>query len=125
MIVKEDIEEEDAKKKKEKELDFDLTKFFKDNGIPDAINKLQKQDLFEPLLFFKIDIATLETTLDIKPEGKKHKIMKKIKEIRAKFEKDEDVSYLDMGLLEQGEEPVLNFKFAKSQTSNFKGGNKS
>ena len=64
-IVKGDEDEEEAKK--QSKIDFDLTKFFTDLGIADGINKLQKQDLFDPELFFKVDIGTIESTLDLKP----------------------------------------------------------
>jgi hypothetical protein len=80
MIVK-DKKEKDEKKKGI--IDLDLTKFFKDNDAADCINKLQKQDLFDPEIFLKIDMGELEGVLELKPEGKKHKITKKIKEMRA------------------------------------------
>jgi hypothetical protein len=70
-------------------------KFLTDLGVPDCINKLQKQDLLDAELFFKVDIGTIESTLDLKPQGKKIKIMKKIKDLREKFEKDGVVEYLD------------------------------
>ena len=92
---------EEKEEKKEIVIDFDLGKFLKDNNISDGINKLQKADLFDSELFFKIDIGIIEATLDIKPEGKKHKIMKKIKELREKFEKDGTICYYDPGLFDE------------------------
>jgi len=111
-IVKTDDDEENKKKQ---EIDFDMTKFFTDLGIIDCINKLQKQDLFDPELFFKVDIGTIESTLDLKPQGKKVRVMKKIKEVREKFEKEGVIRYLDQGLLEVAPElPTL--KYVKSTT---------
>lgn len=72
-----------------------MTKFLTDLGVPECINKLQKQDLNDPELFFKVDIGTIESTLDLKPQGKKIKIMKKIRDLREKFEKEGFVEYLD------------------------------
>lgn len=63
-IVKGASKEEEKKKQ---HIDFDLTKFFTDLGVPDCINKLQKQDLNDPELFFKVDIGTIESNLDLKP----------------------------------------------------------
>jgi hypothetical protein len=98
-----------------------LEKFLRDNGIPDAIKKLEKADLFDPMMFFKIDIGVLESTLDIKPEGKKHKVMKKIKELREKFEKEGSISYIDPGLLEEsGESPILKVTRSHTLKSNYK-----
>ena len=86
-----------------------MTKFFTDLSATDCINKLQKQDLNDPELFFKVDIGTIESTLDLKPQGKKMKVMAKIKELREKFEKDGTIEYLDLGLLEGIEQPKLQF----------------
>ena len=97
------------KKLKDSKIDFDLTKFFTDLQATDCINKLQKQDLNDPELFFKVDIGTIESTLDLKPQGKKMKVMAKIKELREKFEKDGSIEYLDQGLLEGVEQPKLVF----------------
>ena len=94
QIEKGEISLEEQKKKAQK-IDFDLTKFFSDLGAKDCINKLQKQDLNDSELFFKVEIGTIESTLDLKPEGKKTKVMKKIKEVRAKFEKDGIITYID------------------------------
>jgi hypothetical protein len=91
-----------------------LTKFFTDVGATDCLKKLQKQDLLDGELFFKLEIGTIESTLDLKPAGKKLRIMKKIKELREKFEKDGYIEYLDQGLLEGSELPSL--KFVKSTT---------
>ncbi len=82
MIVK---DEEEKEEKKEEDINFDLEKFFKDNNAPECINKLQKQDLFDAKIFFKAEIGTIESALDLKPEGKKHSLMKKIKDLREKF----------------------------------------
>ena len=54
-------------KQKDSKIDFDLTKFFTDLQATDCINKLQKQDLNDPELFFKVDIGTIESTLELKP----------------------------------------------------------
>jgi len=51
--------------------------------------------LLDPELFFKLEIGTIESTLDLKPQGKKMKIMKKIKELREKYEKEGFVEYVD------------------------------
>lgn len=73
----------------------------------------------DPEIFFKVDIGVLETTLDIKPEGKKHKMMKKIKELREKYEKEGSICYLDQGLLEEPD--VMSLKMAKSHTIVYEG----
>jgi len=101
QISHEKSNKEEEKEKKKGEIDFDLNKFFKDNGLLECINKLQKADLNDPELFLTVAIGTIESTLDIKPEGKKHKMMKKIKEIREKFEKEGSICYIDPGLLEE------------------------
>jgi len=96
-------------------INFDLGKFLKDNNIADGINKLQKEDLYDPQLFFKVDIGTIETVLDIKPEGKKLKLMNKIKELREKLEKEGSISYIDTGFLEHAASPNT-LKFTKSHS---------
>jgi len=112
-LVKTKEEEEEVAKPK---INFDLEKFFKDAGAPECIVKLQKQDLLDPILFFKIEVGALEGILELKPEGKKRRVMKKVKEVREKFEKEGRIEYLDLGLLEpeEGQLPVL--KFQKSTT---------
>lgn len=83
----------------------------------DCINKLQKQDLNDSELFFKMDIGAIESALDLKPEGKKLRIMNKIKEIRAKYEKEGSIIYVDQGLLDDGPDaPAL--KIVRSSTLN-------
>jgi hypothetical protein len=63
-----------------------------------------------------MEVSAIEGFLELKPEGKKLKVMKKVKEIKDKFSKDGFIHYMDNGLLEEpGEEPVLN-KFHKSTT---------
>lgn len=68
----------------------------------------------DPELFFKVEIGTIESALELKPEGKKLRIMKKIKEVREKFEKDGKISYIDAGLFENVESPPL--RIVKSST---------
>ncbi len=51
----------------------------------------------------------------LKPEGKKFKIKKKLKEIRDKYEKDGFINYTDQGLLEMPTD-VPTLKFQKSTT---------
>lgn len=46
----------------------------------------------------------MEGCLDLKPEGKKLKVMKKVKEVREKYEKDGKIEYIDLGLLELPED---------------------
>ena len=104
-ISKQIVKKEDEKKD-EKKIEFDITKFFTDMGALDCINKLQKQDLNDPELFFKVEIGTIESTLDLKPEGKKLRIMKKIKELREKYEKEGKITYIDQGLLEEPTEAL-------------------
>lgn len=106
-----DSEEEPPKKL----ISFDLNKFFTDIGAPECLNRLYKQDLLDPELFFKIEIGALEGCLDLKPEGKKQKVMKKVKELREKYEKDGKIEYLDHGLLELPED-MPQLKFQKSTT---------
>ena len=117
QIVKTNPDGEEEKKKKH--IDFDLNKFFADQGASDCINKLQKQDLNDPELFFTVEIGTIESTLDLKPHGKKLRIMAKIKELREKFEKEGSIEYVDQGLLEGIELPKL--QFMKSTTMRDRG----
>lgn len=49
--------------------------------------------------------------MDIKPEGKKHKVMKKIKELREEFEKEGKIIYEDAGLLDTN---ITDLKMIKS-----------
>ena len=66
-------------------------------------------------MFFKVEYSTIERVLDIKPEGKKLKLTKKIKELRAKFEKEGKITYQDNGLLDE-DLPDINLKFVKSHS---------
>ncbi len=109
QIVKSDENKEEEEKKKKPQIDFDLTKFFTDLGALDCINKLQKQDLNDPELFFKVTVDQIEACLELKPEGKKVRIMKKIKEVKEKFDKEGKIEYLDQGLLDDVEAPQLKF----------------
>jgi hypothetical protein len=73
-------------------------------------------------LFFKAEIGTLEGILELTPEGKKMRIMKKLKELRDKYEKDGKVEYLDLGLLQDSPESALkeantDFNFKRSTTN--------
>mmetsp|Transcript_10380 Transcript_10380/g.10399 ORF Transcript_10380/g.10399 Transcript_10380/m.10399 type:complete len:109 (-) Transcript_10380:28-354(-) len=95
-------------------IEFDLEKFFKDNNAVEALNNLQKEDLMDAELFFKVDKARLIELMDIKNEGKKHKLEKKITDLRELLEKEGSVSYIDLGLLEEGE--GLSLKMVKSHT---------
>ena len=123
---KKEDEDEGDKKKKPGKISFDIVKFFTDIGAPECVNKLQKQDLLDPELFFKVEFSTLESVAlnEVKPEGKKIKVNKKVKEIREKYEKEGSIEYLDMGLLEMPDDvPVL--KFQKSTTMGIRGGSSS
>jgi len=105
-------EEEEKSAKRVLLIDFDLEKFFKDYNASDCINKLQKEDLNDSELFFKVPLDKLMEILDIKAEGKKHKVEKKITELREKLEKEGSISYIDLGLLEEG--AGLSLKSVKS-----------
>jgi hypothetical protein len=80
-----------------------------------------KQDLLDPELFFKMEASALEGFLELKPEGKKMRVMKRITEMHEKYKKDGCIEYLDMGLLEDLPEPAL--KFQKSTTMKLGGAN--
>lgn len=98
-------QEEEEKKDKSKNIKFDIVKFLTDIGASECINKLQKEDLLEPELFFEIEEDTLlEHFGDLKPEGKKMKAIKEIKDIREKYKKEGTIEYIDLGLLEDGTE---------------------
>lgn len=60
----------------------------------------------DPELFFKVEWSTIETVAlsEIKPEGRKMKLSKKVKEMRDKYEKEGFIEYLDHGLLEMPED---------------------
>ena len=79
---KKDEDDDADKKKKPGKISFDIVKFFTDIGAPECVNKLQKQDLLDPELFFKVEFSTLESVAlnEVKPEGKKIKVNKKVKE---------------------------------------------
>ena len=70
--------------------------------------KLQKQDLDFPDIFFKIDINILESTLSLEKQGRKHKIMKKIRKIKEEYDREGEIIYVDRGLLDGS--PVLKRK---------------
>ena len=106
--------EKDAKTKKV--VNFDLVKFFTDMGAPECINKLQKQDLLDSELFFRLEMATLEGFLELKPEGKKMRVTKKIQEYKDKYDKDGKVEYIDLGLLHDLPDSAPVLKFQKSTT---------
>jgi len=55
---------------------------------------------------------TLEGFLELKPEGKKMRVTKRIQEFRDKYEKGETVEYVDLGLLED----TPSLKLQKSTT---------
>ena len=93
-------------KDKKKGIKFDLVKFFTDLGAAECLKKLQKEDLLDPELFFMVEWSTIETVAlsEIKPEGRKMKLLKKVKDMRDKYEKDGFIEYLDYGLLEMPED---------------------
>lgn len=110
-------------KTKKKIVRVDLVKLFGDLGAPECVKRLQKQDLLDAELFFRLELGTLEGFLEITPEGKKMRVMKKINELRDKYEKDGKVEYLDLGLLEESPEAVRqgsDFHFKRSTTAAFK-----
>jgi len=49
-------------------------------------------------------------TKELKPEGKKIKVKNQIKEVFDKFKKDGFIEFIDFGLIEPEESPVLKFK---------------
>ena len=66
-------------------------------------------------LFFKFEIGALEGILDLKPEGKKRRVMKKVRDVKEKFDKDGHIEYIDPGLLDH-EVELPKLKFQKSTT---------
>ena len=86
--------DEDSETEKEEKIKFDVEGFFKELDAPEGINMLQKQDMCNARVFMKIPYETLEKTLEIKPSGKKVKVMKRVKEQREKFEKEGYIEYV-------------------------------
>ena len=80
-----------------------MKQYFTDQGAPEVINKLLKEDMNDAELFFKMGFDKIkEVCLDeIKQEGKKIKITKDLKEYFEKYKKDGSVEYLEIGLIEQ------------------------
>jgi len=99
------VEKEDdgnsLKEKQEKLMDFDLKGFFEDLEAPEIINALQKDDLFDPLLFFEVEAGTIDGKLDCKPKGKHIKVKEAVQKMRDKYKKDGKVAYTKAGLLEE------------------------
>ena len=96
-------ENETLLKSKKKVINFDLKQYFTDQGAPEIINKLLKEDMNDAELFFKMgfDKVSEMCLKDIKQEGKKIRITKSLKEYFEKYEKDGAVEYHDAGLSEK------------------------
>ena len=45
-------------------------------------------------------MGTLEGFLELKPEGKKMRVTKRIQEFKDKYDKGETIEYIDLGLLQ-------------------------
>lgn len=65
-------------------------------------------------MFFKQEIGTLEGILDVKPRGKKMKVMEKLQKLKEQYDKEGYVKYIDSGLLDDVEPTTL--KFVRSHT---------
>ena len=74
----EEVSDDKSDTSTKNEVNFDLVKFFTDVGAPECIVKLQKQDLLDARLFFRSEIGTVEGFLELKPEGKRMRVMKKL-----------------------------------------------
>jgi hypothetical protein len=117
--VGEKDEELSLAEKKAKVENFDIKAFFEELECKDAINLLQKEDLFDSYLFFNIELKTIEEKLkDFKPKGKKIKLMAAVKKYRDLYEKNGEVSYVKAGLLNEPALPAAGpeLNFAKSMT---------
>lgn len=56
---------------------------------------LQKQDINDSKLFFKLEIGTIETVLgELKPKGKKIEVLNAIKKVKQKYEKEGFIFYM-------------------------------
>lgn len=107
-VVEQEDDGNSLKEKREKLADFDLRAFFEDLGAPEIINALQKEDLFDPLLFFEVEAGTIDGKLECKPKGKHIKVKEAVEKVREKYKKDGKVSYSKAGLLEEDSEaPAL------------------
>ena len=108
----------ETKKDESSMINFDLFKFCQDNNSVDCYKALQKEDLHDAEILFKIDMGVVEKALDLKVEGKKVLFMQKLKEMREKFEKEGEIFYMDQGLLETDDDDSdsssLKLKTAKS-----------
>ena len=113
-----DDDGKETKKDESSMINFDLFKFCQDNNSIDCYKALQKEDLHDAEILFKIDMGVVEKALDIKVEGKKVLFMQKLKEMREKFEKEGEIFYMDQGLLETDDDDSdsssLKLKTAKS-----------
>ncbi len=56
-------------------------------GFQESIPKLKEHDIADPEIFYSLADDKIFTLLDIKTEGKKFRLSEKIKEIKAKHEK--------------------------------------
>ena len=94
--------ETEASEDTKKGINFNLVKFFTDIGAPECLKKLQKEDLLDPELFFKVKWDVIERVAlgEIKPEGRKMKLTKKVKEVKEKYDKEGFIEYVDLGLLD-------------------------
>lgn len=106
-------EDESDVEKEMESIDFDLEAFFKDLEALECINMLQKQDINDSRLFFKMELATVEGNLsELKPLGKKKRVLKAVKEVKEKYLKEGKIEYSGQKLIEMPE-----MKFARSVTS--------
>jgi hypothetical protein len=80
-----------------------LKQYFTDQGAPEIINKLLKEDMNDAELFFKMGFEKIEEIClgEIKQEGKKIKITKNLKEYFDKYKKNGSVEYNEIGFIEQ------------------------
>lgn len=93
-VVKEDDQGLSLEEKRKKLVNFDLRAFFEDLEAPEIINALQKEDLFDPLLFFEVEAGTIDGKLDCKPKGKHKRVKEAVEKMREKYKKNEgNLSY--------------------------------
>ena len=94
----------------------DVEGILKSLGFQESITKLKEQEIADPEIFYSLADDKICTLLDIKTEGKKFRLSEKIKEIKAKHEKE----LAKLALNEDSAEtlPSMTYEALKKKASN-------
>lgn len=71
-----------------------MNAFFSDLEAKKCINLLLKEDIFDLQLFFKVEYSKIESAFEtLEPKVLKKEVLKKVKEVKEKYEKDGKITY--------------------------------